>query len=204
MNPEELLNKLKHGSSLKIQQSLDAIYAVCIEQLERGIQDFSVSTISNLGFNRGVPKAQSIRNKTGEKYRALIQCFADASSQKPNSVKPSQTDNAWIEEIQNPKHQLLVRIMASELKEAQQMISEIIPPKQRIDIYDHKNMIPNESFKLSDQEVRALQYLLSTDFQKKKWNLKPTHFGELVDESNKPVFKVSTLDALRKALEYLS
>ncbi|ENX20775.1 hypothetical protein F892_02802 [Acinetobacter vivianii] len=203
MNPEELLNKLKHGSSLKIQQSLDAIYAVCIEQLERGIQDFSVSTISNLGFNRGVPKAQSIRNKTGEKYRALIQCFADASSQKPNSVKPSQTDNAWIEEIQNPKHQLLVRIMASELKEAQQMISEIIPPKQRIDIYDHKNMIPNESFKLSDQEVRALQYLLSTDFQK-KWNLKPTHFGELVDESNKPVFKVSTLDALRKALEYLS
>lgn len=203
MNPEELLNKLKHGSSLKIQQSLDAIYAVCIEQLERGIQDFSVSTISNLGFNRGVPKAQSIRNKTGEKYRALIQCFADASSQKPNSVKPSQTDNAWIEEIQNPKHQLLVRIMASELKEAQQMISEIIPPKQRIDIYDHKNMMPNESFKLSDQEVRALQYLLSTDFQK-KWNLKPTHFGELVDESNKPVFKVSTLDALRKALEYLS
>ena len=203
MNSEELLNKLKHGSSHKIQQSLDAIYEVCIEQQERGIQDFSVSTIANLGFNRGVPKAQSIRNKTGEKYRALIQCFAEASSQKPNSVKPSQTDNAWIEEIQNPKHQLLVRIMASELKEAQQMIREIVPPKQRIDIYDHKNMIPDESFKLSDQEVRALQYLLSTDFQK-KWNLKPTHYGELVDESNKPVFKVSTLDALRKALEYLS
>ncbi|UTO20360.1 gamma-mobile-trio protein GmtX [Acinetobacter sp. Z1] len=203
MNPEELLNKLKHGSSLKIQQSLDAIYAVCIEQLERGIQDFSVSTIANLGFNRGVPKAQSIRNKTGEKYRALIQCFADASSQKSNLVKPSQTDDPWIEEIQNPKHQLLVRIMASELKEAQQMIREIIPPKQRIDIYDHKNMIPEESFKLSDQEVRALQYLLSADFQK-KWNLKPTHFGELVDESNNPVFKISTLDALRKALEYLS
>ena len=203
MNSEELLNKLKHGSSHKIQQSLDAIYEVCIEQQERGIQDFSVSTIANLGFNRGVPKAQSIRNKTGEKYRALIQCFAEASSQKPNSVKPSQTDNAWIEEIQNPKHQLLVRIMASELKEAQQMIREIIPPKQRIDIYDHKNMIPDESFKLSDQEVRALQYLLSTDFQK-KWNLKPTDFSELIDESNKPVFKVSRLDALRKALEYLS
>lgn len=203
MNPEELLNKLKDGSSLKIQQSLDAIYEVCVEQQERGIQDFSVSTIANLGFNRGVPKAQSIRNKTGEKYRALIQSFVDFSSQKTKLTKPSQTDNAWIEEIQNPKHQLLVRIMASELKEAQQMIREIIPPKQRIDIYDHKNMIPDESFKLTDQEVRALQYLLSTDFQK-KWNLKSTHFGELVDESSKPVFKVSTLDALRKALEYLS
>ncbi|MDM1279875.1 hypothetical protein HXZ64_02625 [Acinetobacter indicus] len=203
MNPEELLNKLKVGSSLKIQQSLDAIYAICTEQQERGIHDFSISTIAKLGSNRGVPKAQSIRNKTGEKYRALIQCFADLSTQKPKLRKPSQSENDWIEEIQNPKHQLLVRIMASELKEAQQIIREIIPPKQRIDIYDYKNMSPDQSFKLSEQEVRALQYLLSTDFQK-KWNLKPTHFGELVDESNKPVFKVSTLDALRKALEYLS
>ena len=203
MKPEELFNKLKVGSSLKIQQSLDAIYEICTEQQERGIHDFSISTIAKLGNNRGVPKAQSIRNKTGEKYRALIQCFADLSSQKPKLRKPSQSENDWIEEIQNPKHQLLVRIMASELKEAQQIIREIVPPKQRIDIYDHKNMIPDQSFKLSEQEVRALQYLLSTDFQK-KWNLKPTHFGELVDESNKPVFKVSTLDALRKALEYLS
>ncbi|OTG94060.1 gamma-mobile-trio protein GmtX [Acinetobacter sp. ANC 4973] len=203
MTSEELLNRLKHGSSLKIQQSLDAIYEICVEQQERGIHDFSVSTIAKLGFNRGVPRAQSIRNKTGEKYRAIIQSFEDFSSQMPKLRKPSQSDSVWIDEIQNPKHQLLVRIMASELKQAQQMIREIIPPKQRIDIYDHKNMIPDQSFKFSDQEVRALQYLLSSDFQK-KWNLKSTHFGELVDESNKPVFKISTLDALRKALEYLS
>ena len=203
MKAEVFLKELKKNTSIKIQQSLDAIYEVCIEQQERGIHDFSISTIAKLGSNRGAPKAQSIRNKTGEKYRALIQYFADVASQKPKLRKPSQSENAWIEEIQNPKHQLLVRIMASELKEAQQIIREIIPPKQRIDIYDHKNISPDQSFKLSEQEVRALQYLLSTDFQK-KWNLKPTHFGELVDESNKPVFKVSTLDALRKALEYLS
>lgn len=66
-----------------------------MEQQERGIQDFSVSTISNLGFNRGVPKAQSIRNRTGEKYRALIQCFAD-SSQTNKLTKPSPSDNPWI------------------------------------------------------------------------------------------------------------
>lgn len=203
MNAEDFLKELKKNTSIKIQQSLDAIYEVCMEQQERGIHDFSISTIAKLGSNRGVPKAQSIRNKTGEKYKALIQYFADIKSQKPKLLKPSESANAWIEEIQNPKHQLLVRIMASELKEAQQMIREIIPPKQRIDIYDHKNMIPDQTFKFSDQEVRALQYLLSTDFQK-KWNLRPTTFGELVDESNKPVFKVSTLDALRKALEYLS
>jgi len=203
MDPEDLLKELKKNSTLKAQQSLDAIYEVCNQQKDRGINDFSISTISKLGFQRGVPKAQSIRNKTGEKYKTLIQSFADQSSHKPKLKNPSKSNNEWIDEILNPKHQLLVRIMASELKEAQQMIREIIPPKQRIDIYDHKNMISDQSFKLSEQEVRALQYLLSLDFQK-KWDLKPTQFGELVDKSNKPIFKVSTLDALRKALEYLS
>ncbi len=203
MDPEDLLKELKKNSTLKVQQSLDAIYEVCNEQKDRGINDFSISTISKLGFQRGVPKAQSIRNKTGERYKTLIQSFADQSSHKPKLKNPSKSNNEWIDEILNPKHQLLVRIMASELKEAQQMIREIIPPKQRIDIYDHKNMMSDQSFKLSEQEVRALQYLLSSDFQK-KWDLKPTQFGELVDKSNKPIFKVSTLDALRKALEYLS
>lgn len=151
MDVEEFLNELKKNTSMKIQQSLDAIYEICMEQQERGIHDFSISTISKLGFNRGVPKAQSIRNKTGEKYKALIQYFADVASQKPKFKKTSQSENEWIDEIQNPKHQLLVRIMASELKEAQQMIREIIPPKQRIDIYDHKNMILDQSFKLAEQ-----------------------------------------------------
>lgn len=201
MNPEEILIELKKGTSSKSQKTLDAIYEICKEQLHRGVDNFSISTIAKLGFNRGVPQAQTIRNE--KKYKALIQSFQDKSSQKSKLKKPSKSDNEWIEEIQNPKHQLLVRIMASELKEAQQVIRELIPPKQRIDFHDHKNMIPDQSFKFSDQEVRALQYLLSTDFQK-KWNLKPTLFGELVDDSKKPVFKVSTLDALRKALEYLS
>ena len=203
MSPEELLEHLKSDASSKIQQSLTAIYDICMEQQERGIYDFSISTIAKLGCKRGVPQAQSIRNKTGEKYRALIQAFADSTSSKKKLKKLSKQETDWISEIDNPKHQLLIRIMVSELKEAQQMLREIIPPKQRIDIYDHKHMISDQSFKLTDQEVRALQYLLSSDFQK-KWNLKSTEYGALVDEKNLPVFKVATLDALRKALEYLS
>lgn len=201
MDSSELLIKLKKNTSSKSQQTLDAIYEVCTEQMKRGGDDFSFSTIAKLGFDRGVPQAQSIRNN--KKYKVLIQSFQDKSSQKPKLKKPSKSDNEWIDEIENHKHQLLVRIMASELKEAQQMVRELIPPKQRVDFYDHKHMMPDQSFKFSDQEVRAVQYLLSTDFQK-KWNLKPTAFGELVDDSKKPVFKVATLDALRKALEYLS
>lgn len=203
MSPEELLEQLKKDASGKVQQSLDAIYDICKEQQERGIQDFSIATISKLGYKRGVPLAQSIRNTSGVKYRALIQTFADAASQCKKTKKLSKQETDWVTEVENPKHQLLIRIMASELKEAQQMVREIIPPKQRIDVYDHKNMDSDETFRLTEQEIRALEYLLSNDFQK-KWNFTQTKYGELVDENQIPVFKVATLDAIRKALEHLT
>lgn len=204
MSPLELLESLKKDSSNKVQESLDAIYEICQEQTERGLSDFSISTIARLGYKRGVPKAQSIRNKTGEKYRALIQAFIDSSTPNRALKKLSPTDNDWISEIENPKHQILVRILASELKAAKQMINEIIPPKQRIEIYDHSPVSqPKASFKLNEIEIRALQYLLSKDFQK-EWRLTPTDQGALLSEDKKLVFKVATLDAIRKALENLS
>lgn len=204
MSPLELLESLKKNSSNKVQESLDAIYEICQEQKERGLTDFSVSTIARLGYMRGVPKAQSIRNKTGEKYRALIQAFIDSSTPNKTLKKLSKTDNDWISEIENPKHQILVRILASELKEAKQMINEMIPPKQRIDIYDHTPVVQTKApLKLNDIEIRALQHLLSEDF-KKEWRLTSTNQGALLNEEKKVVFKVATLDALNKALEHLS
>ena len=200
MTPKQLLEKLKEDASDKTKETLDAIYQICQEQLDRGVNEFSVATISRLGHKRGVPKPQSIRNKSGENYRALIQSFADYSPTK-GLVKPSKKDNDWIEEIANPKHKLLVRIQASELKAAQQQLQEIIPPNTRINVYDYKNTSPTD-IKLSDQERRALEYLVSPTFQK-KWNFHPNDYGELVDASNTPVFKVATLDAIKKALEHL-
>ena len=200
MTPKQLLEKLKEDASDKTKETLDAIYQICQEQQDRGVNEFSVSTISRLGHKRGVPKPQSIRNKSGENYRALIQIFADYSPTK-GLVKPSKKDNDWIEEIANPKHKLLVRIQASEIKAAQQQLQEIIPPNTRINVYDYKNATPAD-IKLNDQERRALEYLVSPIFQK-KWNFHPNEYGELVDGNNTPVFKVATLDAIKKALEHL-
>lgn len=204
MDSRALLETLKADSSSKIQESLEAIYEVCLEQKERGLIDFSIATIARLGHKRGVPKAQSIRNKTGEKYRALIQSFADSVQPVKTLQKASKSQEDWISEIDNPKHQILVRILASELKEAKQIINEMIPPKQRIEIFDHKSEIPSTpSFKLTELEIRALKHLLSAEFQK-EWHLSDTGYGGLINEQNKMVFKAGTLDAIRKALEYLS
>lgn len=204
MDSKELLDTLKQNASSKVQESLEAIYEICLEQKERGLTDFSIATIARLGHKRGVPKAQSIRNKTGEKYRALIQSFSEATAPLKALQKASRTEEDWISEIDNPKHQILVRILASELKEAKQIINEMIPPKQRIEIYDHKAENHSQSsFKLTELEVRALKHLLSLEFQK-EWHLSDTGYGGLTNEQNKTVFKSGTLDALRKALDQLS
>ena len=203
MIPEELLEKLKQGASAKVKETLDAVYEVCREQQERGISDFSIATIAKLGAKRGVPKAQSIRNKSGDKYKALITAFADSSGKHKKSNAISKSDSDWIDEIPSPKHQLLARIMASKLKGLKQVLQEIVPPRQRIEIYDYKNARLHDAAKLSDQEKRAIEYILSDAF-KNKWHLTQNEYGEMVDEHGTPVFKTSTVDALRKVLEYLS
>lgn len=201
MTSKDLLENLKKETSLKVQETLDAIYQVCLEQQERGIQDFSIATISKLGHKRGVPKAQSIRNKSGEKYRTLINNFSSETEQK-RPIKVSKSDEDWIDEITNPKHKLLVRIMSSELRVARKQVEEIVPPKSRVDVYDHKSQKPTSEACLTEQERRAFEYIISEAFQK-KWELQSNHYGELVDKNNKPIFKVATIDAIKKALEYL-
>jgi len=201
MKPEELVINLKKGVSEKTQETLDAIYKVCCEQLDRGVADFSVTTIAKLGHLRGVPKAQSMRNKTGERYRALIEGFSESSPIK-DLGKVSKKDEDWIDEISNPKHRLLARIQSSELRATQQKLREIVPPNTVIEVYDNKISNIEAEHRLTTQERKALEYLTSKSFRK-KWGLIETEFGELVDEDNKIVFKPATIDALKKALVYL-
>ncbi|NVK25752.1 MAG: hypothetical protein HWE10_12560 [Gammaproteobacteria bacterium] len=197
MSPESLLKRLKIGASPKVQETLDAIYHVCDKQVKQKLYDFSIATISRLGHQKGVPKAQSIRNKSGDKYRALIACFADNNA---NKVKINKKES-WIDEIESPKHRLLVQMLASELASTKQKLNEIIPPDTVINVYDHNEAI-DEYNKLTPVERRSLEYILSDSF-KKKWYLSECDTGGLVDENNKIVFKPATIDALKKALRYL-
>jgi hypothetical protein len=197
MKPEELLQKLKVDSSQKVKVTLNAIYDICLEQVKQGINDFSVSTIARIGANKGVPKAQSIRNKSGEKYRALIECFAQHNIKPP---KTKSSDN-WIDEISSPKHRLLVQMMAAELAATKQKVNEIVPPNKVIHVYDHGEPL-GELERFNPVERRALEYILSDSFMK-KWYLSITDCGEMIEDNGKIVFKPGTVDAIKKALRYL-
>lgn len=128
MKPDELLEKLKETATPRAGKTLDTIYEICREQEQRGLGDFSVATIARLGHKRGVPKAQSLRNKTGEPYRALLRCF-EAQHRSDEPEKEDKGEDDWIEEIQNPKHRLLARIQASELAAANKSFATSCRPE---------------------------------------------------------------------------
>ena len=200
MKSEELLQKLKEDATPKTRKTLDAIYEICNEQLERGVGEFSIATISRLGIKRGVPKPQSIRNKSGEKYRALIEYFAGSVGSEIKHTCVSGDD--WVEEIASAKHKLLIRSLLSELKNAKAKLNEIIPPGTRIDVFDHRSQQGARVERLAQQERRALEYLISNEFVS-KWNFHAAEYGELVDESGQVVFKAATIDAIKKTLTHL-
>lgn len=201
MKPDELLQKLKETASSKACKTLDTIYEICVEQEQRGVDDFSVATIARLGHKRGVPKAQSLRNKTGESYRALLRAFEDQhNDNKPRMEKRAADD--WIEEIQNPKHKLLARVQAAELAAANKKLRDFVPPGTRIEVRDYQNEAHSEDRKLNELERRALEYLISEEFLG-KWDFTVSEYGEIVDGAGTVVLRAATVDAVKKALTFL-
>ncbi len=201
MEPKEILEKLKETASSKVCKTLDAIYEICLEQVQRGLNDFSVATIARLGHKRGVPKAQSLRNKTGEIYRALLRSFKEHHRDDKPAMK-LRAEDAWIEEIENPKHKLLARMQAAELVAANKKLREFVPPGTRIEVRDYQNEFQGEDHKLNKMERRALEYIISEQFLG-KWGFSTSEYGEILDSTGTVVLRAATVDAIKKSLTYL-
>ncbi|WP_374439504.1 gamma-mobile-trio protein GmtX [Pseudomonas panipatensis] len=199
MNLEQVLENLKNGHSRRVCSSLDSVFVICEEQVKNSNFDFSVATISKLGADRGVPKAQSIRNKTGECYRILIGAFA-AAYPKVGVTSRSSSRIEWISEIKDPALKLLVQIQESELSEARKIIREWVPPG--LEIYVDDRSFTSGRHRLNSVERRALEYLISDEFLK-QFGFQLGGFDDVIDSSGRKVFKPATIAALKKALEFL-
>lgn len=204
ISPQIVLEQLKKTVSSRIQSSLDAIYQICIEQQERGLSEFGYSTIARLGKGRGVPAAQSIRNKTGEPYRTLIASFVKTieKSEKSNTTTSKSKRYAWIDELKDPVVKLQANILYSQKITAEKLAEEIAPIDQVIEIFDGDSSASTTA-KLTNLERDALEHLISSEFlRRQRLELGPNGSILTVDKQE-TFFPVATLDAIKKALQYL-
>ncbi|USD41238.1 hypothetical protein J4N42_00460 [Vibrio sp. SCSIO 43135] len=204
ITPEQVLSQLKKKASSRVQNSLEAVFTICKEQQERGLNDFSYSTIARLGKGRGVPAAQSIRNKTGESYRTLIASFNSSIKDQPRSARSTSKGkmHAWIDELEDPVVKLQANILYAQKKEAERLLNEVVPINQVIEVFDNVD-VSVASIKLTELERSALEYLISSEFLRRH-QLELGKNGSIVSsDTQKSFFPVATLDAIKKALQNL-
>ncbi len=204
ITPEQVLCQLKKEASSRVQNSLEAVFTICKEQQDRGLNDFSYSTIARLGKGRGVPAAQSIRNKTGESYRTLIASFNSSTKDQPRPARNISKGkmHAWIDELEDPVARLQANILYSQKKEAERLLNEVVPINQVIEVFDNVD-VSVASIKLTELERSALEYLISNEFLRRH-QLELGKNGSIVSsDTQKSFFRVATIDAIKKALQNL-
>lgn len=172
------------------KDNLDAIYKTCRKIVDLGNNDLSIKHVADFGIGYGVPKAQSIRNDAD--YRALIKSFKDPKSSAP---RKAQNYDHWIEGLTNPRHKILARKMSSDLRKAKKQISEMKPIDSTITVRD----IGGSGPVLTELERRSLEYLLSSEFLLDN-GFQHGDRGDVLDSNGNSIFKVATLDALKKVL----
>lgn len=203
-SPDRVLEQLKKQVTPKMQRSLEAIFTICVEQQERGLRDFSYSTIARLGKDRSVPAAQSIRNKTGDHYRTLISSFININPKPEKSLNNAQKGitYSWIDELKDPVVRLQANILYSQKKEAEQLLREVVPINNLIEVFD-SDSTHTSSVKLTELERRAFEYILSKEFLRRH-QLELGKNGTVLTTDNKEtLLPVATLDAIKKALHSL-
>ncbi|WP_110456902.1 gamma-mobile-trio protein GmtX [Shewanella algidipiscicola] len=206
--PNELCEALKKISTPKTASSIELIHQICIEQSERGSCDFTIATIGRLSEAVNGPKTQAIRNKTGEKYRALIQSWAEYK--KPLKVISSKVkeQNSWVGDIDDARIRWLVMDLIaqnSKLTGQLQLAKEL--SNINIDLRPSANNNAMESSShpsltksnLLPTELEALSHSIDPDtFEKIGWTVDKR--GRVKDRDGNTIFKAGYVDAIEKIL----
>lgn len=211
MDPDQLLDRLKTTAHTRKAKSLEILHDVCREQFERGSKDFTIATIGRLSLEKGGPATQSIRNKTGDDFKALITAWA---SHTGGAVKrqPKLSNNplyAVLEKIPDPA---IRAVMGSVLAENKKLKGEVnLLKRTALVAIDQRPLQPAPTTaqqtvqilpafnNLTDSEKNALRHAISdTLLQDEGW--KHDESGRILNNRGRTVFKAGFASAIRKVL----
>jgi hypothetical protein len=118
MDPDVFLEQLKTSAGTRKAKSLDILHEVCREQFKRGSKDFSVGTIGRLSGERGGLATQSIRNATGDDFKALVSVWANhtGGSEKRQPKVHETPLYAVLEKIPDPAVRAVIGPVLAENK----------------------------------------------------------------------------------------
>lgn len=214
VHPNEFVIQLSENATTRKKRSLEVIYNVCKEQYGRGSKDFSISTIARLSIEANGPSEQTIRNKEGADYRALMHCWAnhaDGATRKPKVIKENTISDEILRGITDPTIRALVGVILAEnrkLKGENSLLKS--QTKLTIDMRQITHPLHNNDSdidavpKLNNilpSEIDALQHAISDDFLKGQgWS---TDAQGRIKYKNIAIYKPGYVTAIKKIISCL-
>lgn len=203
---EELLHALCAGADPRKARSLRLIHAICVEQRDRGSDDYSIATIGRLSAESGGPAAGAIRNKTGEAYRALIKVFADSvpgRTRRPNGSAAAQID-LILEGVTDPVLRTRLGLLLAELKATRAQLLAARHLANQTATLDLEQPSPNRlppssDTELTPLEIRALENAISHETLE-HWGWQADQSGRITTDTGRTVFAAGFVTAIRKTL----
>lgn len=214
MSPGQLFETLISGANGRKRKSLEILNVICREQADRGSKDFSIALIGRLSTERGGPATQSIRNKTGGDFRALISAWANdaGGSVKRHSKQDESPKSSILEKIPDPGVRAVVGILLAEHKKLQGEVNLL--KSQTEVVIDRRPAVHSQTAAqeviqvlpafsgLSVSEMEALAHAVSDKhLQDEGWNGDAS--GRILNEHGRVVFKAGFVSAIQKILNTL-
>ncbi len=192
---------ISEAKSERVKASLTAINETCKEQLKNGITVFSIASVSRAGESRGVPKAQSIRNRAGAIYRELINSW----NAEHSSTSALTTGNAtkWIERIEDPTLRYLAYELLAKNKNMESELG-LYRSTMKLEIDMREKVVDNTDMgtdlNIVDTEMEALKHAVDKE-ELESQGFKITSRGSVLNKNGKIVFKRGFITAIKKVIE---
>lgn len=204
IDPNELYEAIASQlTNNRTKKSLEAIHEVCKEQHGAGASDFRIVTIAKLGAKRGVPSAQTIRNKTGEQYRALIEAWQVVGEKKEKENKRNVVPSAkydWVNRVEDPTLRYLVLDLVAQVRHLKAENKALVSVKKlEIDYRSGPTEVKEKLPTFLNHELDSLKTAIDDNFIKRQGWVKGER-GCIKDNNGKVIFKNGWIDLIEKIL----
>jgi len=195
------------------KKSLDVIYKVLQVLAKTPGAALSIAEVARRSKAAGGPKEQTIRNKSGQDYRLLIESFSHeyreslvpASKRSgPRSGSGRVTDIDLLSKIDDPALRAVIGRVFAERKALRNEIN-LLKKNANITVslcreVASQTLTQTVRSPLTDSEVIALEHAVSAEkMTEEKWSI--TSYGGVKNESQQVVFKPGFVNALNKVIE---
>lgn len=212
------LQNLKTEKSQRTKNSLDKLNALLEARFNEGKQDYSIASIGLASQADGGVGVVSIRNKSGEHFRCLINawaCKAQTTMKKPpvpNSRKnETPSDLELLKRLDDPAMRAVFGQIIAEnkklkaenriLKQNTEVKVDMRPNRivQVEKVLQQVEVLPSLDGILVSSEIDALKDAINeNNILNRGWIV--SRLGAVKDENSRPLFKPGFISAIQKVL----